>query len=220
MTSWLLLQLADAAFPAGGFAHSGGLEAAAQLGEVSGAPALRRFCEEALWQAGLGGLPFVRAAHDAPSDLAALDARCHAFLVGHVANRASRTQGRAFVATAARVFPRPALAHLDQAVRGRAIRGHLAPLHGAALRALEVPGEEALRLYLHQSLRGVGSAAVRLGLVGPHEAQRLQHELGPHAERVLLACAGLGVDDAAQPAPLLELFGSMHDRLYARLFLS
>ena len=32
---WLLWQLADSAFPTGGFAHSGGLEAAWQNGEVS-----------------------------------------------------------------------------------------------------------------------------------------------------------------------------------------
>ena len=31
---WLVLQLADAAFPTGGYVHSGGLEAAAQAGAV------------------------------------------------------------------------------------------------------------------------------------------------------------------------------------------
>src|SRR4051812_567897 len=110
MSAWLLYQLADAAFPAGGFAHSAGLEAAMQLGEVRD---LRAFTEEALWQAGLCALPFVLAAHRAPAEIEAIDARCHAFLLSHVANRASRAQGRAFASTCARIFALPALARLD-----------------------------------------------------------------------------------------------------------
>jgi urease accessory protein len=217
MRSWLLYQLADSAFPAGGFAHSAGLEAAAQLGEVG---ALRAFCEQALWQVGLGALPFLRAAHDAPGAIEAIDARCHAFLSSHVANRASRAQGRAFSSTCARVFAEPAIARLDEAVRSHAIQGHHAPVFGAVLAALGVPAGESAQIFLHQSLRGVTSAGVRLGLFGPHEAQRLQRDLAPHAARVLDACQDLPLDAAAQPAPLIDLFGSLHDRLYARLFQS
>ncbi|MFO0757529.1 MAG: urease accessory UreF family protein [Byssovorax sp.] len=217
---WLLLQLADSAFPSGGFAHSAGLEAAAQLGEVRGPGEVRSFVEQSLWQAGFGALPFVRAACLAPDALAAHDALCHAFLSNHVANRASRAQGRAFLATAAQVFPREPIKALDQAVRARSIHGHHAPIFGAVSAALGLSVDDAERLHLHLALRGVSSAAVRLGLLGPQEAQRIQHELAPLLDRVLARCGALGLDEVAQTSPHLDLLGSLHDRLYARLFSS
>jgi len=39
-------------------------------------------------------------------------------------------------------------------------------------------------------------------------------------ERVFARCKDLSVDDAAQPAPLLDLFGASHDALDVRLFVS
>jgi urease accessory protein len=220
MRPFLLLQLGDSAFPAGGFAHSAGLEASAQLGEVRTAAELRAFFEQILWQAGLSALPFLRASHRDPASIQGHDALCHAFLTSHVANLGSRTQGRAFVATSARVLAEEPVNDLEKRVRTRALHGHHAPLFGAVLRAVDASLEEAQRLYLHLALRGVASAAVRLGLFGPHEAQRLQRELGPLCERVLAECGARELADAAQPAPLLDLFGALHDRLYARLFLS
>src|SRR5439155_820072 len=67
--SWRLWQLADSAFPTGGFAHSAGLEAALQLGEIPDSPAFERFLRDALWQAGQGALPWVSGAHDDPERL-------------------------------------------------------------------------------------------------------------------------------------------------------
>src|SRR6516165_7139902 len=88
-SDWLIWQLVDSAFPAGGFAHSFGLEAAWQQGEVDAA-SLPAFVRDAIAQAGHSGLPFVLAAFDDPRRVALVDERCDAFLRNPVANRASR----------------------------------------------------------------------------------------------------------------------------------
>lgn len=218
--TWLLLQLADSAFPAGGFAHSAGLEAAVQLGEVQKRETLARFVDDALWQTGHGALPFVTAAHDAVELHGESDASCDTFLTGTVANRASRTQGRAFVASCAEIFGEQAIVSLHAAIRARAVAGHYAPAFGAVTRALGVARVDAQRLFLLQALRAVVSAGVRLGALGPLEGQRWQRARAPLLERVLHHCAALGAADAAQTAPVAEAFASHHDALYSRLFQS
>src|SRR5919201_863889 len=201
---WTVLQLADSAFPTGGFAHSAGLEAAAQAGEGRGADVVARLLGGAIWQGGLGALP-------------RLDARAETFLVNHVANRASRTQGRAFLSTAARVFPEQVVPVHAQAA---GLKLHFAPLWGAVCRALEFSLEEAQRVLLWSTARNVLSAAVRLGLVGTHEGQTMLAQLGPVLDEVHASCGALGVEDLAQPAPLADLLQGTHDRLYSRLFQS
>jgi urease accessory protein len=73
---------------------------------------------------------------------------------------------------------------------------------------------------LHCGLRGVVSAAVRLGIVGPHAGQRLQGRQGATLERAIVSSSDSTVEQAASTAPVLDLLGALHDRLYARLFQS
>jgi urease accessory protein len=208
MMDALILQLADSAFPTGGFAHSGGLEAMVSAGEVADEESLRRFLRDALMQSASGACPFV----DATGDVLAIDARCDQFLVSDVANRASRTQGRAFLDTAARIFPHSEIADLRETMRGSP--RHHAPVFGAVARALGI--ERPSQLFLHVTLRGLTSAAVRLGVVGPHRAQRLIFDLAPSlAQLPIPEIAG-----AVWTSPIHELFQGTHDRLYARLFQS
>ena len=217
-SDYLIWQLCDSAFPTGGFAHSSGLEAAWQCGEAPDGEAVRRFVHAAIGQAGRGGLPLLTAVFRDGARLEALDATADAFLTNAVANRASRVQGRAYASTCARVWPTPALTALD--ARAARLCGHYAPIAGAAAAALGLPLAAAQRLFLFQAARGVLGAAVRLGIVGGFEAQRLQYECAPVLDAVLARCGGLDERHLAQTAPLADILQSAHDRLYSRLFQS
>ena len=218
MSDWLIWQVVDSAFPTGAFAHSFGLEAAWQQGEVDDGEALERFLDASVCQAGHSVLPLVTAAFRDPRALDALDALADAFLTNPVANRASRVQGRTFAATAERVWPSPPL----HALRARAdvTCAHLAPLSGAIFEAIGLPLATSQRAVLYGVVRGVLSAAVRLGMVGSFEAQRLQHARGDRVDDVLGRCGTLGVGDLTQTAPILDVLHAGHDRLYSRLFQS
>ena len=218
MTPWLLLQLADSAFPTGGFAHSGGVEAAVQLGRVHDPDDLAEVLEEVVWGLATAGLPFVGAAFRDRSAYAAVDRRCDASLPGHVANRASRAQGRAWLRAAASFGG--AAGALAAEVEAHGLPGHLAPAFGAVLAGLGAAEPEARRLFLFQGARAAVSAAVRLGVVGPLQAQSVLAGAAAAAERALDATEGLAPEEAACSTPLLDLVQGHQDRLYSRLFQS
>jgi urease accessory protein len=218
MSEWLTWQIVDSAFPTGTFAHSWGLEAAWQQGEVADAAALRAFLDASIRQTAHAAIPLVNAAHRDPSRLEALDELADAFLINVIGNHASRVQGRTLLATVGRIWPCDAIA--DLLARSHATRAHVAPLTGVAFRAIGVPLATVQRVVLYAAARGVISAAVRLGIAGSYEAQRLLFDCGPSLEAIALRCAGWSDRDLSQTEPLLDLWQSGHARLYSRLFQS
>jgi urease accessory protein len=230
---WLIWQLIDSAFPAGGFAHSSGLEAAWQHGEVRNRGELVSWIEASLQQLGHAALPFVTAAFDSPEQIGEFNQLCDAFTTNHVANRASRLQGGAFlravecvfcVEQASRLSPseEPSNGFLKIATGATPLLqfAHFAPVFGACLRRLKVSRETTMRMFFFSHLRSLFAAAVRLNIVGPMEAQTLQHRLSSKAEEIMQRCETLTLDDLAQVSPLLDLWQGAQDRLYSRLFQS
>ena len=215
MTSWLLLQLVDGAFPSGGFAHSAGLEPSLHL---RGIGELEPFVDEVLWQSARSALPFVRRACEVPDELPVIDRLFDATSTNHVANRASRAQGRALAGAARRVFEQDAILRIAEHVQNGP--AHHAPIFGAIFGTLGIAMADTQRAWLHGVMRGVLSAAVRLGVVGPLEAQQIQATRTTTLDHMLGSCARLALDEAASTSPLLDLFGALHDRLDARLFQS
>lgn len=215
-SEWTLWQLVDSAFPTGGFAHSAGLEAAWQHGEVKNRRELAAFVEAGLHQLGHAALPFVMAAHAEPERLDKFDNLCDAFTTNHVANRASRAQGKAFLNAVHRIFS----GNAETGTMPVLPFNHFACIFGAALRQLDISPETTARMFFFIHLRGVMAAAVRLNIVGPMEAQSMQNQLAATAEAVLKNCASLTLDDIAQTSPLLDIWQGAQDRLYSRLFQS
>lgn len=226
-SSWLLWQLADSALPVGGFAHSSGLESAVQLCEV---PNVGDFAREVVRNTVTSNLPFVSAAHRGSSTpleserhrVEELDRGINLVLAGNsVARRASIALGQAYLA-ALRGIPkvRERAEHLRAKIRAKEIFGHLAVVFGCACSWLEVGLKDTQRLFIFSTIRGVISAAVRLGSLGTFEAQGVQSSLYSDAEYLLGKFEGLSVDQAHISSPLVEIFQGCHDRLYSKLFTS
>jgi urease accessory protein len=217
---WTVWQICDSAFPTGALAHSAGLEAAWQAGEIGSDNDLSHWTGAMLRQAAAGAIPIVSAAWAAPESVESLDQLSESFLLNHVANRASRAQGQAFLMACSKTFDSPAIQQLAATTRELRLAGHWAPVMGATCRALRLPRQRTCEMFLFLALRGAVSAAVRLGIVGPLQAQNLQHRLAapltPLAERF----SGLPPESVAQTAPLADLLQGTQDRLYSRLFIS
>lgn len=217
---WLVWQLIDSAFPAGAFAHSGGLEAAWRAGLLLGESDdnLEGVLRGVLRQAAHGVAPIAQAACAKSDDLATLDRSCHAFLTNHVANRASRAQGQAFLKAAHAIFG--VAPPVGCRAAGEASYSHFAPVFGWVCNRLGLSPRQASRAILFITLRGSVSAAVRLGLIGPLAAQALQHRLGDALEGAAETAIELDFAGVCQVAPLLDLAQAGQDRLYSRLFQS
>lgn len=209
--AWVLWQLADSAFPTGGFAHSAGLEAAYHHGEVRDRRQLGSFLEASLQQTGASTVPWAVAGHREPERLREWDQRCDAATSNHVANRASRLQGRAFLASCVRIYGLSL---------SRPPAGHFAPLFGCVCRHLELDVTTMARLLLFNHARSVLASAVRLGIVGPMEAQATQFQLIRSCDPIIERSIVLSVDQVAVTSPLIELWQGNQDQLYSRLFQS
>jgi urease accessory protein len=221
-TDWIIWQLADSAFPSGGFAHSGGLEAAVQSGVVSDPESFELFLQSALAQINRGVAHFTQACWESPDNFSAIDQDCDLFLNNHVSNRASRAQGRALLASASKAFSETAdasLARCAQAARQGQSPAHFACVFGVLSRALNIPAPQSQNLLLFLHLRGYVSAAVRIGIVGPLQAQQIQSRATPLSG--VPASAGTSpLPTAVQINPFLDLMQMTQDRLYSRLFQS
>jgi len=235
-----VMQLTDATLPTGGFAHSGGIEAAMQLGlfrsTMDEQELVRRFILAAARSTLRLQGAFALAAHDmvyntgsgdqrrvAPDLIDhwdALDARLHAHLVANaVACRASTQQGTALSRVLAYWLPSLLLEGLPPKLP-RA--GHMATIFGLAGGLMGLPRGVMLQALVHCTVRDATSAAVRLNLLGPLAAVGFQASV----MRELLAdvsaaqAAPPGLEAAAGCAPLVECAHAAHDLLEARLFVT
>jgi len=226
-----VLMLADARFPAGGHAHSGGLEGAVTDGAVTDVGSLELFLRGRLATAGvvaagLAAAACARAGQPA-GGWAGLDAEADARAPSPAQRDASRRQGRALLRAARAAWPAPGLDELARAARPP----HHAVVLGVTAAAAGTGPAEAALVAAYLAVTGPATAAVRLLALDPIEVSAALARLSPAIEaaaaRGAAAAPGAATSgtvaacDLPFPsAPGLDLYAETHVRAEVRLFAS
>ncbi len=199
-----LLLLADSRLPAGGHAHSGGMEAAIAAGLVGDVDGLEAFLRGRLATAGLASAGLAAAACDhaaeaaagAPACWAGLDAEAAARAPSPAQRTAARVQGRALLRAARAAWPHPVLESLaagsglaaDPAAAGRPAPFHPIVLGACAWVTGGTPGDAAL-IAATNATTSPASAAIRLLGLDPLTVTGLLARLSPQAAAVAAEAA-------------------------------
>jgi urease accessory protein len=219
-----LLLLTDGRLPAGGHAHSGGLEAAVADGRVRDVESLASYLLGRLATVGRvdAHLAAVACAPDAP--WARLEAEAAARCPSAALRAASRSQGRGLLRVAAAIWPGAGLDELREASLG-------APLWpvalGAVVAAAGLSPLDAATAAGHGCVSGAAWAAVRLLGLDPFAVTAALAALCPVIDRQAAEAAEGAISASADlsrlPAsggPVVEVAAEGHARWEVRLFAS
>lgn len=220
-----LLLLADGRLPAGGHAHSGGLEGAVELTGVHDVPGLVEFLVGRLTTTGLVGAAFAAATCQAVQNpepaVAALDQELDARTASPALRVASRRLGRQLVRAGRTIWPHPMLDTLTATVG----RGPHQPIGlGAVAAAAGLAPADAALLAAQESIAGPATAAVRLLGLDPVTVHAALAGLSGDVTRIAGDAAGHATghpaDLPATTAPLLDVLAEHHATWEVRLFAS
>lgn len=211
-----LLLLSDGRFPAGGYAHSGGVEAGIRAGRVHDLASLEQFLHGRAETSGAVAAAFCAAAC-AADHFEALDRELDARMPSPAARAVSRALGRQTARTIGRIRPGSRVGELGDTP-------HQPIVLGVAAAAFDLCPHDAALAALHESVVGPATAAVRV--MG----------LDPFCVHTVLACLTTRLDElaaeaatwAGRPAaelpamnaPLLDIAAEHHAREAVRLFAS
>ena len=221
-----LLQFADGLFPAGGFAHSFGLETYAQEGRVRTRADLEAFVAAQLEGAAgpADGVAVALVSRLAASEeggaTMALDAQLDAMKLVPEFRAASAQMGRQTLRVAQALGEDGFLTALARAVDEGRTPGHHPVAFGAALGRASVAAEDAVTAYLHSTAALLVGAGLRLIALGQLDGQRVLAAMRPRIARLAARVAAATADDMWSFHPGIELAGLRHPTLDMRLFRS
>ena len=218
-----LLQVSDTAFPTGAFAHSMGLEAFYDVGELRDAGDLRRFVELSLNSMATSDCVALRAAYAAVSvqELERIDWLLSATKLTRELREASAATGRRFLASVGALGVEDDLLNgFAASVRDGYSPGNLAVGFGVAAPALDVGLTDALNAYLYTSAASLVATGQKLIPLGGSAAQRVLYELHEKIVEAAEESEALRPDEMYAFAPTIDVHSMLHERQRVRLYIS
>ena len=217
-----LLLLADGRLPAGGYAHSGGLEPAVTAGRVTDMSGLESFLVGRAETAGLIAAAFAaaacaRAGRGDLSELAELETELDARIPSPELRKISRDLGRQLRRAMSSIHPHPHFASLGSAP-------HHPVVMGVAAAALGLSPHDAALAILHENNSGAAAAAAKVMRVDPFDVHailaRMTGQLDRLAAKAAKSADDLPADLTAAGSPLADIAAEHHRRSDVRLFAS
>ncbi|GAN80320.1 urease accessory protein UreF [Acidocella aminolytica] len=213
------LQFADGQFPSGGFAFSWGVESLAADGLLTRAtwPEFLTGQMEHRWAP--HDRPLVAHAFQAWQDqeaLMELDELTEALSIATAAREGSRRAGAALLGTHARLGT-PGAASYRTLVTAEKTPGHLPVITGLVLAGAGLDLATALAVSAHSAAQSLGSAAVRLGIIGALDAQTALQKIQPWLAEILAAPIP-PVDEIGSFTPLADIAMMRHPFQQQQLF--
>jgi urease accessory protein len=221
-----LLRFADGLFPAGGYAHSLGLETCVQRGAIVDAEGaesyLRAYLEASAGPCdAVAAVAALRAARR--TDLAALvdfDRALDAMKPALELREASRQMGRQTLRVAIATVRPPIVEQFERAAADAGAPCHHAIVFGMVGGVSGWTSASAATAYLYASAAQLVGAALRLLPVGQLEGQRMLARAEPLITRLAGAAAARSFDEIWSFVPGVEIAAMQHAGLDARLFRS
>lgn len=214
--------LADGRLPAGGYAHSGGLEPAVRAGRVTDMAGLEAFLIGRSETAGLIAAAFAaaacaRAARDDLSEFPGLEIELDARIPSPELRKVSRDLGRQLRRAMETIQPHAIYAKLGTAP-------HQPMVMGVAAAVLGLDPHAAALAILHENSSGAAAAAAKVMRIDPFDVHgilaRMAARLDRLADIALQAADGPLADLPAHGAPLCDIAAEHHRRSDVRLFAS
>jgi urease accessory protein len=222
MSGAALLLLADGRFPAGGHAHSAGVESACASGAIQDVRSLTDFLAGRLHTVGRVEAAFAAAAACDEHDVASLDAAFEARIASPRLREVSRSLGRQALRAGERVWPHERL----QALRAAAppTGPHQAIAFGVIADAAGIDARGASQIVLHSMATACATAAVRLLGIDPFDVHAMLAGFGADLDALAARAvieAETAIDDLpATSGPLVEILAEDHATWEVRLFAS
>jgi urease accessory protein len=220
MSGLTSLLLADGRFPAGGYAHSGGLEAACQEGLTGDEVAAYLGARLHALSAAECALAVAAGRERSIEALLLLDEEAAARVPSPALRGVSQRLGSQLLRTASVVWPEEAL---PRAYRAASATTPRPVAFGVVAGAAGLDELELARGFLYDDAAMVAAAAVKLLPVDVLSTTRLLVELDEDIERLALAAVSFDLPVRELPsafAPLLDLRSLAHSRREGRFFAS
>lgn len=221
-----LMQLADSFFPSGAYTLSHGLESLIQQQQIKQSEDLISFVQILLHFkiATCDLVALLHAYHGSVTDnletIITADSQLFAQTLIATTRKTQQQSGRALLMVAQSTWQHQQLTTLEHAQASNQFYCLHPIIFGVVGNLAGLSASDTALGFIHGLVTGILGAAIRLGILGHLQAQKILLQLAPEIEAVYHTAASLNLEQMWSCTPTIDIAQMRHSQLSMRLFAS